>query len=121
MPLSPPVPHSDRHPICMYPLPSTQLTSLSNLFAHKLHRPPYARPVCNIQQECLQSWGGRRCQICCTFLCETRSYDVETFPVQCLGKQIPKAAVTAGDEHILLAEAINLVGISDVPADGSKS
>lgn len=122
LPLSLPVPHSDWHPICVYPLLlSTGLTSLSDFFAHKLQRPPDTRTVCNIQHEGLQSGGGRCCQICCTFLCETCSHDVEAFFIQLPGQQIPKAAVTACDEHMLLAEAINLVGISDVPADGSKS
>lgn len=120
LPLSPPVPHSDWHPICVYPLLSAQLTSLSDLFAHKLHCLPDARTVCNVQQEGLQSGGGRRCQICRTFLCETRSYDVETLSIQLSGQQIPKAAVTACDEHTLLVEAIDLVGISDAPADGSE-
>lgn len=121
LPLSPPVPHSDWHPICMCPPPSARLTSLSDLFAHELHRPPDARTVCNVQQEGLQSGGGRCCQIRCAFLCETRSRDVETFSIQLSGQQIPKAAVTACDEHVLLVEAIELVGVSDVPADGSQS
>lgn len=121
LPLSLPVPHSNWHPINVYPLSSAQLTSLSDLFAHKLHRPPNARAVRNIQQEGLQSGGGRCFQICRTFLCETCSYDMETFPIQLSGEQIPKAAVTARDEHMLLVEGIHLVGISDVPVDGSVS
>ena len=97
------------------------LTSLSDLFAHKLHRLPDALAVCNIQQHGLQSGGGRRRQICRAFVCETCSYDVEPLSVQLPGQQVPKAAVTACDEHMLLAEAFDLVGISDVPADGSHS
>lgn len=100
---------------------SAQLTSLSDLFAHQLHRPPDARTVCNIQQKGLQSGGGRSCQIGCTFLCETCSHDVEAFCIQLPGQQMPEAAVTASDEHVLLAEAVHLVGISDEPADGSES
>lgn len=119
--LSPPVPHSDWHPICVYPLLSSRLTSLSDLSAHKLHRPPDALTVCNIQQEGLQCGGGCCRQLCCTFLCEACGYDVKTFSIQLSGQQIPKATVTACDEHTLLAEAIDCVGVSDVPADGSNS
>lgn len=121
LPLSLPVPHSDWHPICLYPPLSAQLTSLLDLFAHKLHCPPDALTVCNVQQEGLQSGGGPGCQICRTFLCETCSYDLETFLIQLSSQQIPKAAVTACDEHMLLVEAVYLVGISDVPAEGSES
>lgn len=107
--------------LCVYPPPSARLTSLLDLFAHKLHHLPDARTVCNIQQEGLQSGGGRCCQICCTFLCETCSYDVETPFIQLSGQQIPKTAVTACDEHMLLVEAVDLVRVSDVPADGSEN
>lgn len=115
------MPHSDWHPICVYPLLSSRLTSLPDLSAHKLHRPPDAPAVCNIQQESLQRGGGRCCQICCTFLRETSSYDTETFFIQLFGQQIPKAAVSACDEHTLLTQAVHRVGIPDVPADGSNS
>lgn len=119
--LSPPVPHSDWHPICAYPLLAARLTSLSDLSSHKLHRPLDALTVCNIQQEGLQSGGGFCCQICCTFLSQTSGYDVETFPIQLPGQQVSKATVTACDEHMLLAEAANLVGVSHIPADSSES
>lgn len=118
--LSLPVLHSDWHPISVHPLLSARLTSLSDLSAHRLHRLPDARAVRNIQQEGLQSGGGSRCQVCGTFLCEAGGHDLETFSVQLFGQKIPKAAVTACDEHMFLAETINLVGISDVPADGSE-
>lgn len=121
LPLSLPVLHSDWHPICLYPPLSAQLTSLSDLCAHKLHRPPDACAVRNIEQEGSESGGGHGCQILCTFFSKTCSYYMETFSIQLSGKQIPKAAVTACDEHMLLAEAVNLVRISDVPGDGRES
>ena len=119
--LSRPAPHSDWHPICVYPPLSARPTSLSDLSAHKLHRPPDALAICNIQQGGLQSGGGRCCQISCTFLCETSGYDMKALSVQLSGQQVPKAAVAAGDEHVLLVAATDLVGISDVPVDGGES
>lgn len=102
------------------PLLPAQLTSLPDLSAHKLHRPPDARTVGNIQQDRLQSGGGRCRQIRLTFLCETRGYDVKTFSIQLPGQEVPKAAVTACDEHVLLGETVHLVGVSDGPADGEE-
>lgn len=118
--LSPPVPHSDWHPICEYPLLSSRLTSLSDLSAHKLHCPLDALTVCNIHQDGFQCGGGCCCQFCCTFLCETCSYDAETFLIQLSGQQIPKATVTSCDKDVLLSEAFNYVGVSDVPEEGSN-
>lgn len=97
------------------------LTSLSDLSAHKLHRPPDAGAVCNIQQEGLQPGGGRCFQICCTFLCQTRSYDLNTFSIQLSGQKVSKATVTAGDENMFLMETLHFVRLSDEPADCGES
>lgn len=101
--LSLPVSPSDWHPISVYP----RLTLLSDLSAHKLHRPPDARAVRDIHQKRLESGGGRRCQICRTFLRETGGDDMEASPVQLAGQQITETAVAARDEDMLLVEGLH--------------
>lgn len=105
--------------ISAQPLPAARLTSPPDLCADKLHCLPDAFAVCDVQQEGLQSGGSCRRQVCCTFLREACGNDLEAFSIQLFGQEIPKAAVTAGDEHMLVPEAIDLVGISNVSADCS--